>query len=210
MVNINTLQIDTLVKQIDVSISTTEGKIFTKVLAWKAEDFKDYEKALDLSSLLSAVDNVENFSIYPEENLGVETITGLWFFEFETNEETETDSCSVNNNTGVGVVSNLIPYFDSITDKLLSIDINGCDPTFTPDCTECQQGVTNIFYVNSLLTSLKYTTQNGYYEEAIKIQKTLEEILEVCNSCPNYTDTLLINGLGFATINNTITSTFTS
>lgn len=211
MVSINQLQIDQLAKQIDINISTDLGNIFTKVYAWKAEDFKDYSKAIDLSFLLEGTSETESFTVFPVEHLWTETITGLWFFEFETDGEVSTDSCSINSNVAIGVAANYTPYFDAVTDALLSLNINGCKPevlSSSEDCAECAQGAANVYYLNALLTSLKYATQNGYYEEATKIVAKLDDILEVCHTCPSYTDTLLINGLGFATINNAITSTF--
>ncbi len=51
MISINKLQINQLVTQIDVDITTSDGGIFTKIEAWPAEDFKVQDKAIDLTSL---------------------------------------------------------------------------------------------------------------------------------------------------------------
>lgn len=202
MVSINTLQIDTFAEKIDVDVSTTSGNTITNVYVWKSEDFKDYSKAIDLSSLLEGTDETESFAIFAQEHLNVEKITGLWFIEFQSDEDIVPDDCSNNSNTAIGVVANLIPYHECVLNKLLSIEVDDCKPVVEDNCDECSG---NIYYINTLLTALNEAIRFGYYEEAIRIIKNLDDLCDVCHTCPDYGDTLLINGLGFATINNSIT-----
>lgn len=202
MISINLLQIDEFAEKINVDVNTTTGNNITKVYVWSSDTFKDYTKAIDLSSLIDGSDNTESFSIFAQEHLGVEKITGLWFVEFESNEEVIPDDCIDNSNTGLGVVANLIPYHECLLNKLLAIEVDDCKPVINDGCDECSG---NIYYLNTLVTTLKDAIQFGYYEEAIRIIKTLDDLCDICHTCPDYGDTLLINGLGFSTVNNSLT-----
>lgn len=202
MISINLLQIDEFAEKINVDVNTTSGNKITKVYVWSSDTFKDYSKAIDLSSLIDGSDNTESFSIFAQEHLGVEKIVGLWFVEFESDEEIIPDNCIDNSNTGLGVVANLIPYHECVLNKLLAIEVDDCKPVINDGCDECSG---NIYYINTLVTTLKDAIQFGYYEEAIRIIKTLDDLCDVCHTCPGYGDTLLINGLGFSTINNSLT-----
>lgn len=201
MINITKLQIDVLADKIEVDISTSTGNTIEKVYIWESKDFKDYSKVVDLSDLLKKDSENEVFSIFAKEHLNREKITGLWFLEFTSSETVEPDSCSVNSNMAIGLVSNIIPYYECILNKLMKINITDCKPVIN-NCDNCTE---NLYYVNALLNTLQLAIKEGHYEEAIKIVNTLDEVCEVCHSCPSYSDTLLINGLGFGVINNSIT-----
>lgn len=201
MISINTLKIDEFASKIIVDISTTVGNTITKVLVWNSETFKDYNQAIDLSSLLDGSDETESFSIFAQEHLGIEKITGLWFVEFESDEVIIPDDCANNTNTALGVTANLIPYHECILNKLLKTDVDGCKPIINNECDECAG---NVYYINTLLTTLRDAIKFGFYEEAVRIIGDLDDLCDVCHTCPDYGNTLLINGLGFGTQNNSI------
>ena len=201
MISINTLKIDVFAEKIIVDVSTTPGTVITKVLVWNSDTFKDYSQAIDLSSLIDGSDETESFSIFAQEHLNVEKITGLWFVEFESDEEIIPDDCITNTNTALGVTANLIPYHECILNKLLKTDVDECKPVINNECNECAG---NVFYINTLLTTVRDAIKFGYYEEAAKIINNLNDLCDVCHTCPDYGNTQLINGLGFGTQNNAI------
>jgi len=203
MITINTLQIDELADKITVNVSAPTGNRITRIYAWNSETFKDYSQAIDLSSYIDPSTETQSFSIFAVQNLEVEKITGLWFFEFESDEVVAQDDCNPDSNKRIGVVANLIPYHECILNKLLATEIEDCKPVIQTDCDECSG---NIYYINALLTTLQDAILFGYYEEAIRIVKNLDDLCDICNTCPDYGDTLLVNGLGFSTVNNRVSA----
>lgn len=198
MISINTIKIDEFAAKIDVNISTTTGNNITKVLLWTSDTFKDYTKAIDFSSKLDGSDNTETFSIHASE-LELTKITGLYFLEFESNEVIVPGDN--NSNVALGVTANFIQYHECVLNKLLKIEVDGCKPVINTECDECEG---NVPFISSLLQALKEAVKFGFYEEAIKIIKNLDDLCDICHTCPDYGNTLLINGLGFGTENNSI------
>ena len=182
MININELKINTTATEISVDVDTTVSNLFTKVLLWTTDTFKDIPTAIDLSHLLAGTDETEVFTILASE-LGVSKIEGLFFIEFTTNEP----------DTKLGVVSNFIPYYECILNRVLKSGVESCRTTDS-----------GLSYINTLLETLNYSIQTGFYEEAVKISKELDKICVLCATCASYEDTLLVNGLGFGTIDNSI------
>lgn len=183
MININELKINDVATEISVDVDTTVSNVFTQVLLWTTATFKDIPSAIDLSHLLAGTDETEVFTI-PASELGVSKIEGLFWVEFTTDEP----------DTKLGVVSNFIPYYECLLNKTMASGINSCKTT-NPEIT----------YINVLIEVLNQTIQTGFYEEAVKISDELDKICAICATCPSYSDTLLVNGLGFGTIDNAIT-----
>lgn len=202
MISINVLQINEFATKIDVNVSTAVGSNITQVLLWDSTTFKNYSKAIDLSSLLEGTTETENFAI-DASLIGVKKFSGLYFIEFTSNEVIVPDDCVNNINTGLGIVANLIPYHECILDKVMSIEIKGCKQIELggSECSECSE---QLLFINTLLQSVYSSIKFGFYEEAIKILNNLNELCEICNTCPDYGNTLLINGLGFGVQNNSI------
>lgn len=184
MITINELKINDIVDTISVNVTTEIGYAFTKVLVWDSTTFKNTATAIDLSTLLTGASENEVFTIGVVD-LNVSKITGIYFVEFTTNEPGFP--------TILGAVANLIPYHECVMNKLLSSSIDSCTTT-APD----------ILYLNVCVETLVFTIQTGFFEEAIKIMKEMDKLCGICGTCPDYSDTLLVNGLGFGTIDNAI------
>lgn len=198
MISINNLKIDVFAEKIDVDVNTVPGNTITKVLAWNSSTFKDYGQSIDLSSLLDGSDNTESFSI-SAELLGVEKITGIWYIEFESDEVVVPGDN--NSNIALGITANLIPYHECVLNKVLNTKIKNCEVVATDGCGDC---VSNLFYINTLVNSLDMAINGGFYEVVNRTVKALDDLCDICHTCPDYGDTLLINGLGYGTVNNSI------
>lgn len=202
MVSINVLKLDEFATKINVNVSTTPGNNITQVLLWDSTTFKDYSQAIDLSNLLDGTTEVEDFAIHASQ-IGVEKFSGLYFIEFTSNEVIVPNDCENNMNTALGVVANLIQYHECVLDKIMNIEVKGCKQIElrNNECSECSE---NLLFINALLQSLYTSIKFGFYEEAIRIAQNLDELCEICHTCPDYGNTLLINGLGFGVENNSI------
>jgi len=193
MINLNSITIDQFSSKIDVDVSTDVGNLFTKVLLWKSKDFKKSSKVIDLSQLLQKTNNIESFAISAQD-IEMKNVTGLFFIEFFTDEVIVPEDCVKNSNVSLAVVANLLPYKECVLSKTLSLDIKGCGTG----------GCESVTLISTLLSTLQTTIKYGFYEEAVKIIESLDELCTDCDNCPDYKNTLLINEEGFGTVNNAI------
>ena len=197
MIIINSLNINELSDKIEVNISTEVGRVFTTVSVWNSSTYKDPSQGIDVSSLLLATSENEVFDI-PASMLGVNNILGVWFLEFTNDEVIDPDACC-QDNVRIGIVSNFTPYHLCILDGLMNMKIDGCLGKAIDGCEECSS---NTLYKQTLLDSLYYALNHGFYDEAIKLTKVLDDECEVCNTCPDYGDTVLLNGGGYGVFDN--------
>ena len=197
MIIINSLNINELSDKIEVDISASVGEVFTTVLVWNSSTYKDPSQAIDVSSLLTATSENEVFDI-PASMLGVTNILGVWFIEFTTDEVIIPGACC-QDNVRLGIVSNLTPYHLCILNGVMNMKIDGCSGKAIDGCAECNS---ETLYKQTLLDSLYFALGYGYYDEAIKLIGILDEICEVCNTCPDYGDTVLLTGSGHGVFNN--------
>lgn len=205
MITINSITINSFSDKIDVSVTVSPGtnSIIT-LLFWTHETFKNYSKAIDLSHLvpLGSVTlggKTYTFSI-PNSEVNLPNFNGLYFLEFASSLSAPPENCIENSNKALGIAANYIAYSECLLDKVLALDIKGCNEV-EPECNGCKD---NVEFISTLINSLYLATKYGYYTEAIKIIKSIEDKCGICHSCPNYGNTLLINGYGFGTVNNSI------
>lgn len=191
MITINSLSINTSAINILVSASTPSGFLFTKVLLWDSLTYRDYSKAIDLTSKLSQTSNQEDFVITAEE-LNKTSFKGIYFLEFTSNEAAP--------NTQTGLVANFIQYHECLMDKVLAISVKNCKV----QDSQCGKVDTTAF-IGTLIDALYTSVIFELVEESIDIITTLDELCEVCTNCPDSKSPSLTAGLGFKTIDNKVT-----
>jgi hypothetical protein len=201
MVIINQLNIDVLAENIVVDVATTPGNVFTSILIWTSDTFQVLSEAIDVSSYIVGTDETEAFSI-PASALGLTKLSGLFFIEFTTDEEVE--ECCPDTNKRLAIVSNFIKYHECILNNLLSAEIDDCGLK-CGGCDDCEDCSNKIVSTNLYLQGLYIAIQQGFYQEAIDIIKILDELCEVCHSCPDYGNAILLAGGGFGIYNNALT-----
>tara|TARA_R110002050_G_scaffold229417_1_gene365035 strand:- start:1824 stop:2432 length:609 start_codon:yes stop_codon:yes gene_type:complete len=199
MVNINTFKIDDFGTNILVDVSVPVGQLVTTAKIWKSSDYKSNTTYIDVSDLLLNQSEVENFTI-PAEKLGLSYISGLYIAEFTSDEVIATDECC-NSNNATGVIANFVQYEECILNKAMSAKIDGCNQLIVSGCESCGD---NLLYASMFLSSLHAAVRNGFYNEANTIITQLNETCEICNTCPTYENTQIVNGTGYGTVNNTI------
>lgn len=203
MIAINNLKINAAADSVNVRVTTTTANRFTKILVWNEESYKDYSLAIDITTLIAGVSNVEDFSVSLLE-LQLSEFKGLIIFEFTTNETTD--------NVKIGAIANLTKWHNCLTNKLLAIDIrkeklifkgeckdtwSECKDTTTTnsDCTDCNKKAeaiqakcneivddcgNSIFYLNALLSNIHRALICVKYDEAVRMLKRVKEISIDC------------------------------
>jgi hypothetical protein len=163
-------------------VATNDGNGVQAMYAWNSETYKDDAKKIDVSSRLSGNTSLENFTIRAED-LGVNYISGVWAFEFVPTNDTETPVS--------GTVANFIPYNECILARALECVVKGC-AIQDDDCGNRSV----LLQASTLLDTLKTALLFGLVEEAIQIQKVLEDLCEICTNCPDYNPSLYYEGFG--------------
>ena len=169
-------------------------------MAWSYDTFKDCELALDLSYKLNNIDHTEDIVIEAED-LNVEKITDVWYFQFFSDEQVINDTCLETVNSKIGLVANFTQYNKCVLDALLKMQIENC-ALKNDICDECAK---DTCYLNSLITAAEIATINGYYQEVKLMIDELKENCMHCDDCPEYGDQLLISGFSIGVKNNIIT-----
>lgn len=185
-ITINTLSISADRKTMTVELTTDSGQTFNTVNLWTELTYKEYTKAVNLSSKLASSTNTESFTISASD-LNITQFDGLYFLEFG-------DTLS---QLSLGAVAELTTYKKCLLDTTLEIlgsDINilkgeGCNNT----------DFNKLIYVHSLLNSLQAAIISGYYSEAIDFITTLKKFCKSCPDCPT-----LSSILSLGTLNNNI------
>lgn len=190
MITIDSVRINDTSDTINVNVSANN---LGQVLFWTSNTFQDYTKAIDVSGLIPIpVNGSYTFNI-DKSLVGLENFNGLFFLEFTSEEEDETLK-------KIAIAANFTLYQECLLDRVLKMEIKGCKEK-NNSCKECEN---DVLTTQLLLDTLYSTVQLGMLEESVKIVKVLDDECEVCNTCPSYEDTKLINGYGFGTIDNSI------
>ncbi len=195
MTIINSLKINKNASSIEVDAQIPVDFTESRLLLWDIDTFKDYEKAIDLSSLIKGTDNNAIFDI-PSSEVNLKTFSGLFFLEFS-----ELDTTSQEYGQKVfGLVSNFMNYHECLLNKVLSIDISNCEK-IDSDCDGCGK---NIYLLSTLISSLEKSIHLNFYSEAISIIRNIETLCDICPTCPDYGEVNLVSGTGYGIENGDI------
>ncbi len=197
MIYINNLSINNDKSQLSVDVETNLGANITKVLLWNENTFKDYSQAIDISFKLEQVNNKEIFILDVTE-ISINSFEGIYFLEFTSNYD-DGDACVTCQNVVIGIAANLNSINSYLLDKILELE----------KCPTCPNENNYNEMINIQLTSkgINLALTVGYYEEAIFLYRKLKKLIGPkldCRSCRNLVTPNTINGLNFATLNNTL------
>jgi len=193
---INDLTIDSTAENIDVTVTFDAGQLPTQLRVWTVDTYKVYADAINtinMDALFQAQVSGAAFQI-TAELLGVTKIEGIYFIEFTTND-------GATANTQLGVVGNMIPHYECLLNKTLTMELVDCTKIKHGDCEDCAK---NAPYIETLLFSVGKALILGYYDEAVKIGMSLNDACVLCQSCPTYTTITIVPGTGYNTVNNII------
>lgn len=197
---IQLLEINPLATAINAMVEVSSGNTVVQALAWNVDTYKSKSQAVNLSHLLGGTDETESLVISSAE-LGVERITGLWAIEFSSSASPEFRGPQpLIEDPQLGIVANLIPYYECVLDKAQRVAVKNCQVVKT----ECGNS-DSLLLASTLLDTLKDTLVFGLIDETVQILKTLNELCEVCTICPDYGQELVHAGYAYKTIDNVIT-----
>lgn len=212
MITIHTLEITPDSQNINVDVEVNTGG-FTKILFYDKDTFKETPLAIDISALGIPPANIGtfpsiSFTIAPSD-VGLTKFTGAFFVEFFAQNSCSAvevpgqgfifpapgdDACDGEEHERLGAVANIVGYKECELDKALSMSIENC---------EVQEDL-NGFAVSTLLAAFDLAFTQFFYEDSIKILNRLDAICKTCQTCPDYGNTVLVNGGSYQTSNNSI------
>ena len=194
---IKLLEINPAATSITASVEVDTGNTVVQAVAWNKDTYKVDSEGINITHLLAGVSELEDFSISAAE-LGVEKITGFYAIEFSSSAsagykvpETAEEFPET------GVVVNLLPYYECVTDKALSVTVKNCE-IVKSTCDE----IDTYLFSSTLLDAIHNTLIFALYKESIEILKTLDCMCEVCTACPSYGEGLTQAGYSYKTVNN--------
>ena len=207
MIYVNIFNITPDNKNIQVSVETSEGDLFTSAKFKKYNTYSNETEYVDLDYKLKKIDSKEVFYISSNE-LDLNDFSGIFFLELTSSSDVECadQNCDIT----TAVTANFNNIKSCILDKVLSI--SDCEDIYKGDGYQDAKSV-SIINLNLLLESLCIALGFGHYIEAISIYKSLLKLCGIdnecstcnsCNSCGNIEDPKLFTGLGYGILNNNL------
>jgi len=196
MINIENFKIRVDGTALDVHVSTEPNEIIQSALIWTQDTFKDYDQAVDVSSKLEQTSNEEQFIVSAEE-VGVTSLDGIYFIEFQTS-STQQDEC-INCSNNLGVAASLFKIKECLLEKVRSYYV--CGGFFNSGCNENLLPI--IIHLDVLISSLQTSLEFGYHQDAIEFFKVLNTLCDDCE-CKALPNPIFKSGLSYATLNGNI------
>jgi len=174
MITINNLKINND-GNIDVNITAGNTYIITSAKLWTKDTFRDLSLVKDFSFKLEQTSETEIFTLEPED-VELSTFNGLFFIEFETDEEIE--GCS---NPLLVIVTNFTSYYLCMTELILNSDI--CvNNLFSKEVCD-SNSINKAISVNLLISAIEQCLELGQILEAVELITKIEELCSKCTSC---------------------------
>jgi hypothetical protein len=163
--------------ELAISLETSAGQTITSVLLWKMDDFKDYSLAIDLSSNLEQINNLEVF-IVTAASLNLSSFEDILFIEVEGTVDEEDEGCSDCQDPALGITYSLNPFYTCLLDYFLEDGLIDCG-----SCTSDNEDI--IFTINILIDMTVKALEVGYYTQAIDMVNKLKKLCAAkrCNNC---------------------------
>lgn len=208
MITINTLALNETFDEISVDVTSDVAGGFYKVLFYDNTTFKQTPKAVDLSAKLTTGILNETFTITAAD-IGITKFVGSFYVEF-FHQETCSEvgiigggfeipnpgavNCDGAKTEKIGAVANILPFKECALSKALSMDVEDCEV----------QDDKNAFAVQALIDAFNLAFIEGYFEDSARIMNRLNAICRTCSTCPDYDNTVLVNGGSYQTSDNSI------
>lgn len=164
MVSINYFNINSKTKTLDISLSLSKGDAVKKVVLYHNEKYSKREGTDVLSLFLNT--DISKVSVPTSI---VEDTKGIWIVEITSAE-----------NQVIGVATDFSHYHSCVLNKLLKLDINGCEVKEPKD--ECDGCEGNTLYAYAILETLIEAVNYKNFTEAFLLMKQLDELCQECSN----------------------------
>lgn len=154
---------------IDIKLEVNAGQTVTELLLWDEATYRDPSKSVDLTSLLAASTNTEEFSI-TAANAGVSSFTGMYFVQVTTSDPEAV----------VVATFNLTQYYTVQAKLIANVDLS---------CLNCNTNFQNALLFDMYLEATKQALVIGRYRDAIDNLANLIITVETsnCDDCNDIT-----------------------
>lgn len=163
-ITVNTFLVSNDKKTISVVLDAGAGNLITGATLWTESTYKDPNNGIDLSSLLSGVDNNESFTI-SSTMVGIDSFEGLYFGEFTSNEP----------DAAIVATAPLAKYYSAMAKILAEVDLS---------CLSCNENFQNALLLDLYVESMKNAIQLGRFQDAITFLERVNLFTSIsCDSC---------------------------
>lgn len=192
---------------LEMTLNENSDKIFVqisgnnmfKIIFWPEGGFPEESLGVDITNLSPAVsdsNNIFSFEI-DSQDFGLDKFCGIFYMQSTVRIIDEDSMFEV---TSTGLVANIIKYYDCLLDKTLKLKLEGCKQVKN-ECKDCDE---DVFYIGSLISSLRFSIVKMMKEESDFIVNSLEKYCDSCGSCNESSEVKAINGYHYGTEDNKI------
>lgn len=175
MITINECRVSADNTKMYIDVETTMGFIITYANLWNENTFKVYSKKKPL--VLKQTSNKEQL-ILTAQSVGLIKFDGIYFLEFETNDNTECVDCL---NPVTAVVTNLVGYYKCAMEMLLRTSGSYLN-VFSSGVTDSGDA-NNVMAIHLLLDSISEAIKLNRYIDAITLLSRLKTLCSSCTDC---------------------------
>lgn len=161
---------------IDVNISAATGYLITSARLWTKTTFRDMSLVEDFSFKLEQAGETEIFVLEPED-VNLTNFNGIFFIEFETDEDIESD-CA---NPLLIIVTNFTSYYLCMTELILKSSL--CTSNLFSKEVCDSNSINKAISVNLLISAIEQSLELGQILEAIELIDKIEELCSRCTTC---------------------------
>tara|TARA_R110000851_G_scaffold57420_2_gene133754 strand:+ start:960 stop:1556 length:597 start_codon:yes stop_codon:yes gene_type:complete len=179
--------------ELELTVQPASGETFSELLLWTQDTYKDYSKAIVLTSKLDTLSTTSQSIVISNSDIGEAFLSGIYFIEI-SDTSTPAGTCNTCSNTELGVATDLSRFSYCLATYLCEVDLScaNCDPNLSV-------AVTMKMYIDNLRDSL----QLANFTTAISFWSNLNRFCKgSCVECGTSLSTIARTGLGFQTLGN--------
>lgn len=146
-ITVKTFRVSNDMLSISVDVEVGAGQLFTELLLWTQDTYKDPARAIDLSSSLSGTGNTETITITTAQ-AGVSSFDGLYFAQITSDDP----------DTIMVATAALTQYYNIQASLVANVDLS---------CLNCNDNLNNALLLDLYITGLQGSLIVGRFQDAI-------------------------------------------
>jgi len=191
MAYISLFKVDQDGQNLTLTVQPASGSVLTSLLLWTQSTYKDYSKAVDLTSLISGSGS-QTITISSAQ-ISESFLSGVYFIEV-TDNSTPPSSCDTCSNVELGVATDFSRFSYCLANYLCEVDLN---------CANCDNNLSTALTMKMYIDGLRDSLQLGNFTTALSFWANLNRFCSgECTECGTTLSDAARKGLGFQTLGN--------
>lgn len=180
-------------KQLELTAQPASSSVFTELLLWTQDTYKNYSQAVNLTSKINTTVQGSQTITITDSDIGESFLSGIYFIEI-SDSSTPSSSCDTCSNTALGVATDLSRFSYCLAQYLCDIDLS---------CANCSPNLSKALTMKMYIDNLRDSLQLGNFTTAIEFWSNLNRFCQgSCVECGTSLSSIARSGLGFQTLGN--------